>query len=179
MQRYNITITKEFRFQVIEEVVADSKEEAVAIVESQIDKDEMWRVTTKLGMYETSGDPKVIEVTTPRVLINNTKHFKKLLGFVRRTSLGSSARKSFLNCIITLNAMKKYSYADYELSIYPDYDPYSLSWSFFREGTATEEAKRGMNGGTILHGYEPEKDTVDYLYYTQEQLDKLSWGTHT
>ncbi len=182
LKRYNVTVQKNYRYQHTEEVIATSHKEAVAQVHDTVRDLEVDRKIVGQFLYETEPSDKVHLVSRNRVHIADKASFKELLTFVRRTSVGSHARKSFMNCITTLNAMKRYSYSEYTLTISKDWSPYSLSWYFekkYLDMKGDSRVKQGMSGGTILHGYKPEDDVVDKLYYTQEQLDKLSWGTHT
>ena len=78
--------------------------------------------------------------------ILNKEHFLKTVRFAR--DIGGDARKSFIDCLTVLNNIKRNT--GNKLNIGPDWVKHSFSFGFLnKDGQCT------LNGGMILHGFEP------------------------
>jgi len=82
------------------------------------------------------------------VKIENKTHFQEALTFAK--TLKGKPKKSFYQCIKTLNRLKKNGYKNYDLHIYPDWVAHSFAFVFIND----EENKTGITGGMILHGFQ-------------------------
>ena len=77
--------------------------------------------------------------------------FKEALAFSR--TLPKESRKSLLNCISSLNKIKRIN--EFDLVIKNDFVKHSFLFAFGKMNPETETWERkDFNGGIILHGFE-------------------------
>jgi hypothetical protein len=98
-----------------------------------------------------------------KTTIYNIGHFKDAVKFARK--LGGESKRSFLECLQTLNRIRKNN--AYSLEIGQDWVEHSF-WFAFRKSN-----ELAFNGGMILHGFQ------ETLSIELESANHPHWSIHT
>lgn len=160
MQKFNIVLERTYKYRRQEVVLANSQKEADELANNLVNWEEFEKQVIKNAPLWINDDATARKLTHQRINITDKAQFNEAVQFAKK--LGGDAKKSFIRCIETLNALKNNTYSEYTLHIYPDSVNHSLGWHF--SGVDSEghthacdkngNYKRGMNGGMILHGFQ-------------------------
>ena len=80
-----------------------------------------------------------------KINIVNEEHLQEAWKFAN--TLDDNSRLSFLNCLVTINRIKRNYSAD-TVNIFPDFVKHSFEWSIIKDKNCV------YHGGMILHGFE-------------------------